>query len=43
MAVVSYDGWLALDAAEKAAGAAKGKVRDKLTSVSAMLAAAGVA
>jgi ferredoxin--NADP+ reductase len=43
VAVVSYDGWLALDAAEKAAGAAKGKVRDKLTSVSAMLAAAGVA
>ncbi len=42
VAVVSYDAWLALDAAEKAAGAAKGKVRDKLASVRAMLAAAGV-
>jgi ferredoxin--NADP+ reductase len=42
VAVVSYDAWLALDAAEKAAGEAKGKVRDKLTSVTAMLAAAGV-
>ncbi|HTQ05836.1 MAG TPA: FAD-dependent oxidoreductase [Polyangiaceae bacterium] len=39
--VVSYDGWLALDAAEKARGAEKGKVRDKLASVRAMLDAAG--
>ncbi len=39
--VVNYDGWLALDAAEKARGAAKGKVRDKLANVRDMLAAAG--
>jgi ferredoxin/flavodoxin---NADP+ reductase len=39
--VVGYDGWLAIDAAEKARGTASGKVRDKLASVEAMLSAAG--
>ena len=39
--VVSYDAWRAIDAAEVARGTPKGKVRDKLTSVEALLAAAG--
>jgi ferredoxin--NADP+ reductase len=35
--VVSYDGWHAIDAAETARGAERGKVRDKFTSVADML------
>jgi len=39
--VVDYDGWRAIDAAEAARGAPKGKVRDKFTNVAELLAAAG--
>ena len=37
---VAYDGWEAIDAAEKAAGEPLGRPRVKLTSLSEMLAAA---
>ena len=39
--VIDYDAWHAIDAAEAARGAPKGKVRDKFTSVAEHLAAAG--
>jgi ferredoxin--NADP+ reductase len=39
---VDFRAWERIDAAEKAAGAAAGKPREKLTSIDAMLAAAGV-
>jgi ferredoxin--NADP+ reductase len=38
VSVVGYDGWHALDAAETARGASKGKVREKFTTVAEMLA-----
>ena len=38
--VVGYDAWHAIDAAEVAAGTAKGKIRDKFASVAELLAAA---
>jgi ferredoxin--NADP+ reductase len=38
VAVVGYDDWRAIDAAETARGTGKGKVRDKFTTVSDMLA-----
>jgi ferredoxin/flavodoxin---NADP+ reductase len=40
VSVVDYDAWHAIDAAETARGGAKGKVRDKFTTVSEMLSAA---
>jgi ferredoxin--NADP+ reductase len=37
---VNFDGWRAIDALELERGKARGKVRDKLTSIAAMLEAA---
>jgi hypothetical protein len=39
--IVSFAAWHAIEAAETARGAHKGKVRDKFESVAEMLAAAG--